>query len=119
MKISMWKLFVCALLVSALGAPAAFACVSVTTETVAETQTNYNGSDCWWGGPSDNRMVTYLVKETVTNINLYQVTQNFCTGTTTRQFLSTVYSYTSGTCWQRTTWSCVGSKDWMPSPVCS
>lgn len=118
MKNSKTSLIACALLLSLIATPAAFACVNVTTETVAETASGgVVDSDCWYGGPG-NGMRIYHKLATITNINLYQITQNYCTGYTERQFVMTVYSYTSSTCWQLTSQSCVGPQDWYPSPRC-
>lgn len=101
----------------ALGSPAS-ACPTYGP-TYAETTQDEDiliGTDCWFN-PAPNAMRIYQERRKKCVTRLYQnITQ--CNGTVTKQFVATVGTVYK-TCYTPTTTSCVGNKDWQPTPSCS
>ena len=73
-------------------------------------------SDCYYRS-GYSTLVVYWKRVKYYDVNMYQNMLE-CSGYITKKFLSKVYSYTT-TCWSPTTTSCVGNKDWAPSPICN
>lgn len=97
-------------------APAAEACPYVTTITVVEPGTRTT-EECWFSSVPFGAMRIYQKVEQGNQINLYRQTQE-CNGYTWRQFLYQVYFQPLSTCYYRTNRTCVGNRDWAPSPIC-
>lgn len=98
--------------------PASASCVETFTISRTETSEAVTGSDCWFGGYSDPHMRIYDHVTVTTDVNQYLFTINTCTRERSLTFLQTISSTTSS-CWRKTSASCVGSQDWVPSPLCS
>jgi len=113
----------CFAVVFALGALVAFgtpasACPTYGPMYVETVQTSnvLFGTDCWFHQPP-NAMKVYQEWRKTCVTRLYQnVTQ--CNGTVEKKLVSTVNTVVKP-CFIPTATSCVGSKDWQPTPFCS
>jgi hypothetical protein len=73
-------------------------------------------TDCWFN-PAPNAMKIYQQRRKTCVTSLYQnITQ--CNGTVTKQLVSTVNTVVLD-CYTPLATSCVGNKDWQPTPLCS
>lgn len=74
-------------------------------------------SDCWFRAPPVNAMKIWHFVQKNYEINEYSRTQD-CWGQIHETRIRTIRTEYFR-CWRPTATSCVGSKDWQPSPICS